>query len=238
MSIRREITVVLSPEGGETPEEKEANLKYARATVYDSVMRGEAPVAPRLLYSEECGVDLTDKDDIRIAQEAQQTFMDVGQTVVYVDRGIDKKTLRLIYECRNQGNKLSLRGIRRMSTDIILEQLVTSLHRIKPGDVYDRDPYCTVYFEAAVASCPDRVSNYLEEHYVQAQGEKGRNTRKRVVAALIFSQSAHKKRVTEKCFLDLMERYTEEEDEELSADAEAVCLDWDRARGYMQLGPR
>ncbi len=46
-----EAVILESPYGG-TPEEVERNVKYARACLRDCLLRGEAPFASHLLYTQ------------------------------------------------------------------------------------------------------------------------------------------------------------------------------------------
>lgn len=79
------LVIIESPYAGDV----EANIKYARACVRDSLLRGEAPIASHLLYTQP-GVL---KDGV---PEERQHGIDAGlawravaeASVVYTDRGI------------------------------------------------------------------------------------------------------------------------------------------------------
>lgn len=81
------LVIIESPFAGDI----EANTEYARAAVRDSLMRGEAPIASHLLYTQP-GVL---RDDV---PEERQHGIDAGlawrtvatATVVYTDRGISR----------------------------------------------------------------------------------------------------------------------------------------------------
>jgi hypothetical protein len=75
--------ILESPYGGNVAD----NVAYARACLRDSLMRGEAPIASHLLYSQV----LNDGDPAERAQgiSAGLAWGAVAEaTVVYVDRGI------------------------------------------------------------------------------------------------------------------------------------------------------
>jgi len=81
------LVIIESPFAGDV----EANTEYARAAVRDSLMRGEAPIASHLLYTQP-GVL---RDDV---PEERQHGIDAGLawlavatvTAVYTDRGISR----------------------------------------------------------------------------------------------------------------------------------------------------
>ena len=85
------LVIIESPYAGSRPGDVEANVEYARACVRDSLLRGEAPIASHLLYTQPGILD----DDI---QAERQWGIDAGLawrrvaelTAVYADRGISK----------------------------------------------------------------------------------------------------------------------------------------------------
>lgn len=77
--------VLESPFAGDIP----ANLAFARACIRDSLLRGEAPIASHLLYTQE-GI-LRDDDPIERAHginAGHAWFGGAHAVVVYQDRGI------------------------------------------------------------------------------------------------------------------------------------------------------
>ena len=81
------LVVVESPFAGDV----EANIEYARACVRDSLLRGEAPIASHLLYTQPGILD----DDIPAERQqgidAGLAWRAVAQaSVVYADRGISR----------------------------------------------------------------------------------------------------------------------------------------------------
>lgn len=81
------LVVIESPYAGNV----EGNLEYGRMCLRDSLMRGEAPIASHLLYTQE-GV-LDDKDPIERALGMAAGFdwnAKADLIAVYQDRGISK----------------------------------------------------------------------------------------------------------------------------------------------------
>lgn len=78
--------VLESPFAGDV----EANLAYARACIRDSLLRGEAPIASHLLYTQPGILNDDDRNERAHGINAGHAWMyDAAQAViVYVDRGI------------------------------------------------------------------------------------------------------------------------------------------------------
>ncbi|MEX3764409.1 DUF7768 domain-containing protein [Paraburkholderia phenoliruptrix] len=81
------LVILESPFAGDV----EANIEYARACLRDSLMRGEAPIASHLLYTQPGVLN----DDIPAERQhgidAGLSWRHVSDgTVVYTDRGISK----------------------------------------------------------------------------------------------------------------------------------------------------
>ena len=77
--------IVESPYAGDV----EANVEYARAALYDCLMRGEAPFASHLLYTQPGVLDDSIPDERLDGIYAGLTWADVADAVVvYTDRGI------------------------------------------------------------------------------------------------------------------------------------------------------
>jgi hypothetical protein len=101
------LVILESPFAGDV----EANIEYARACVRDSLLRGEAPIASHLLYTQP-GVlndDLPDERQHGIA--AGLAWKRVAQaSVVYVDRGISRGMEYGMEAARAQGLPISRCG--------------------------------------------------------------------------------------------------------------------------------
>lgn len=69
----------------------EANVRYARACVRDSLSRGEAPIASHLLYTQPGVLRDEDASERQWGIDAGLAWRTVAEaTVVYTDRGISK----------------------------------------------------------------------------------------------------------------------------------------------------
>lgn len=69
----------------------EANVSYARACVRDSLMRGEAPIASHLLYTQTGVLDDNIPSERRLGIEAGLAWRRMAEaSVVYTDRGISQ----------------------------------------------------------------------------------------------------------------------------------------------------
>lgn len=79
------LVILESPYAGDV----EANVAYARACVRDSLLRGEAPIASHLLYTQPGILDDRDPTERQHGIEAGLAWRAVAQaSVVYTDRGI------------------------------------------------------------------------------------------------------------------------------------------------------
>lgn len=102
------LVIVESPFAGDVEE----NIKYARAAVRDCLMRGEAPIASHLLYTQEGILN----DDI---PEERKYGIDAGlawgrvadATVVYTDRGISKGMEYGIARAKSEGRPVEYRTL-------------------------------------------------------------------------------------------------------------------------------
>lgn len=83
--------IIESPYAGETVKETQQNVDYARACMRDSLMRGEAPFASHLLYTQPGVLDDNKPTERRMGIEAGLYWGQLANvTAVYVDRGITK----------------------------------------------------------------------------------------------------------------------------------------------------
>jgi hypothetical protein len=79
------LVILESPYAGDV----EANVGYARRAVRDSLMRGEAPIASHLLYTQPGILDDHDPAERAAGIDAGLAWRRVAEaTVVYADRGI------------------------------------------------------------------------------------------------------------------------------------------------------
>lgn len=81
--------ILESPYAGDTPELVAINVAYARACIHDSLLRGEAPIASHLLYTQPGILDDTNPGERAIGIDAGHAwFRAAGAIVVYTDLGI------------------------------------------------------------------------------------------------------------------------------------------------------
>lgn len=92
----------------------EANVKYARAALHDSLLLGEAPIASHLLYTQEGVLDDTVPEERKLGIEAGLAWRTVADgSVVYVDRGISTGMRYGIAAMRSEGKPVEFRSIGR-----------------------------------------------------------------------------------------------------------------------------
>lgn len=81
------LVILESPYAGDV----EANTVYARACLRDSLLRGEAPIASHLLYTQPGVLDDAIPQERQHGIDAGLAWKKVAEaTIVYVDRGISK----------------------------------------------------------------------------------------------------------------------------------------------------
>lgn len=81
------LVIIESPYAGDV----DANVDYARRCVRDSLMRGEAPIASHLLYTQPGILDDGIPEERQRGIEAGLAWRVVAEaTAVYTDRGITK----------------------------------------------------------------------------------------------------------------------------------------------------
>lgn len=85
------LVILESPYAGETAEEINGNIEYARRCVRDSLMRGEAPIASHLLYTQPGILDDSIPEEREQGINAGLAWRKVAEaSVVYVDKGISQ----------------------------------------------------------------------------------------------------------------------------------------------------
>lgn len=116
MAIGDKSTLVIleSPYAGNI----DANILYAKSAVRDSLLRGEAPLASHLLYTQEGILN----DDIPIERDhginAGLSWGKVAEkTVVYIDKGISRGMEYGIQKAKNEGREIEFRSLKEYSTD-------------------------------------------------------------------------------------------------------------------------
>lgn len=100
------LVVLESPYAGEVA----LNVAYARAAMRDSLLRGEAPIASHLLYTQD-GIldDLVPEERVRGIEAGLLWGALATASVVYVDRGFSGGMIQGIERARKEGRPVSYR---------------------------------------------------------------------------------------------------------------------------------
>lgn len=107
-SIRPIRVIVESPYAGNV----DRNVEYARAAVRDSVLRGEAPIASHLLFTQPGILDDDVPAERSLGIEAGLAWGSVAdKTVVYTDRGVSSGMAMGIKRAHNEGRPVEYRQI-------------------------------------------------------------------------------------------------------------------------------
>lgn len=102
------LVILESPYAGATDE----NMAYARACLHDSLMRGEAPIASHLLYTQPGVLDDTVPGEREMGIEAGLAWLAVAEaSVVYVDHGVSPGMQRGIVAAEAAGVIIERRNI-------------------------------------------------------------------------------------------------------------------------------
>lgn len=106
------LVIIESPYRGVCYEELEANITYARACMHDALMRGEAPFASHLLYTQQGVLDDKEPLDRELGISAGLAWGEhADATVVYVDRGIYTGMILGISRARAIGRPVEYRSL-------------------------------------------------------------------------------------------------------------------------------
>lgn len=103
------LVILESPYAGDV----EANVTYARECLRDSLLRGEAPIASHLLYTQPGVLDDNDPTERQHGIDAGLAWGRVAEvTVVYVDLGISRGMKYGIQAAADAGRPIEYRYIR------------------------------------------------------------------------------------------------------------------------------
>ena len=107
------IPVILeSPFAADTAEKVQENIDYARACLKDSLLRGEAPMASHLLYTQPGVLDDTVAAERRLGIEAGLSWGALAEhTVVYTDLGITDGMRAGIQRAHDQNRTVLYRSL-------------------------------------------------------------------------------------------------------------------------------
>jgi hypothetical protein len=102
------LVILESPFAGD----EQANIDYARLCVRDSLMRGEAPIAAHLLYTQPTILDDSVPEERQHGIDAGLAWGRVAYaTVVYIDRGMSTGMKHGISDAAIAGRDVEYRSI-------------------------------------------------------------------------------------------------------------------------------
>lgn len=102
------LVVIESPFAGDV----EKNVRYARAAMHDSLLRGEAPYASHLLYTQEGVLDDNVPAEREHGIQAGFAWRQVAEaTVVYTDLGVSKGMQYGIDDAKKRGCPIEYRTL-------------------------------------------------------------------------------------------------------------------------------
>ena len=103
------LVIIESPFAGNIEE----NIKYARECVRDSLLRGEAPIASHLLYTQEGILDDNIAEERQHGIDAGLAWKRVADaSIVYTDLGVSKGMEYGISSAKNAGIPVEYRSIK------------------------------------------------------------------------------------------------------------------------------
>lgn len=102
------LVIIESPFAGDV----ERNVAYARAALRDCLLRGEAPIASHLLYTQPGVLADSDPKERALGIAAGLEWGEWAEaTVVYVDRGLSPGMEQGIERARQQGRPVEFRRL-------------------------------------------------------------------------------------------------------------------------------
>lgn len=106
------LVILESPFAASTPEGVLANISYARACMRDCLMRGDAPYASYLLYTQVGVLDDDVPNERALGIEAGLLWgAKASATVVYVDRGVSRGMRMGIERAEREGRPIEWRWL-------------------------------------------------------------------------------------------------------------------------------
>lgn len=108
---RKRRVIVESPYKADSEAERLANIEYAKRAIYDSLCRGEAPLASHVLYASTGILNDADAQDRACGMAAGWAWLDVADAMVlYLDRGFSSGMVDAIRNAP-KGMKVEVRFI-------------------------------------------------------------------------------------------------------------------------------
>lgn len=112
LSESKPLVILESPFAGKTPQEVKKNIEYGRQALRDSLLRGEAPIASHLLYTQKGILDDDIPAERKLGIDAGLAWRRVSdKTVVYTDRGLSKGVLYGIHAAKSAGRPVEYRSL-------------------------------------------------------------------------------------------------------------------------------
>lgn len=100
--------IIESPFAGDV----QANIEYARKAVRNSILKGEAPFASHLLYTQEGILDDNNPEERKLGIDVGLTLCkDFDLTAVYTDKGISKGMEYGIQAAKDAGRPIEFRSL-------------------------------------------------------------------------------------------------------------------------------
>lgn len=104
-----QLVILESPFAGDV----QANVTYAREAMHDCLLRGEAPMASHLLYTQDGVLDDNVPEERTLGIDAGLAWGRVAnKTVVYTDRGISSGMKYGIQRAEAEGRPVEYRSIK------------------------------------------------------------------------------------------------------------------------------
>lgn len=123
-SVDFPLVILESPYAGDV----EANLSYARECMRDCLLRGEAPYASHLLYTQPGVLDDTVKDERLLGMKAGMAWGAVAsKTVVYIDLGFSSGMIYGVEMAKKAGRPVEYRSLGEEDPRKVLVNLGVSL---------------------------------------------------------------------------------------------------------------
>ena len=152
------LVIVESPFAGDV----EKNIRYARACVRDSLLRGEAPIASHLLYTQDGILDDNIESERQHGIDAGLAWRAVAEaSIVYTDLGISKGMEYGIAAAIKSGNPVEYRSIETWKEARRVVEGIERHHRnhlvIDTKEVYAKynNMWVAAYDEKIVATSSD-----------------------------------------------------------------------------------
>lgn len=113
-----QLVILESPFAGDV----EGNIHYARMAVRDSLLRGEAPIASHLLYTQEGILNDDIPEERQHGIEAGLAWGKVAEkTVVYIDKGISRGMEYGIQRAIQEGRELVFRSLPEFAGELTIQ---------------------------------------------------------------------------------------------------------------------